>query len=944
MIYRKLLRFFMVITFCTSSVSIAKNNDSLNQILSQPITIALSTESYPYHFWDENNQASGVMVDFWLLWAERQNVEVKFVKYTWVDSLNAVEKGDVHIHAGMAIVDKRKERFNFTDPIYLHKGQMYLHREMTRLTSTAELTPYAVGAVKGSSHIAILEQQNPEINIRLYANRYAMFDGALRGEVLAFASVDTLEKDYENLQKLMEQFPNYQRFTYYEGGFAASVNKKNVDFLAFVNEGIAKITEEERYHFYQKWTSVMRDTDKLNVVFTSNLSPYMGLSPSGTAQGLFIDIWKLWSEITGIELKFIPETMAGSINLVNRQQADVHLAYPEAATSASGLSIASHVYGAQAQIFVARKAGNILTVEGLSGKNIGMFGTSPYKREFEEKYPAINVLTFNSHAEMIQAAEQGQIDAIITEIENMNVKLVNANLQSYFYLLPEPVYKIDLFSLVHPTNPQLSKIIAEGFKLMPLEELQLLERNWLSIPSNGYFSQQAKKLDLTAEEYSFLMKKNHFVVGISSDWAPIEFVNDKGEADGINKDILLALAERAGLQLEFKMYDNYDSLFKAFEQREVDIVSGLSDVNKSKTVFSFTDSYWDMHWAIMHSRFLETQQSIKHFYGKQLAMVKGYHLIPEVRSAHPQINIMIVDNVEQGLIAVQQGIVDGFVESLPVLSKLASRESVTPMAISVVEEIPLESNKIGVHKSNEILAHILNKALLALDEDKRQGIFDKWFDIKVQTGLEKRFVAKIAAQVGILIFIVIFVIAIWNRKLHQEVKLRKSLEEKMKHMATHDELTGLANRVLLKQQMSKAISMHQRQHLKLAVLFVDLDGFKKVNDSYGHESGDNVLIQVAKRIEGCVRNSDTVARFGGDEFVVMITGLHSKEEAIYIAEKIIKAIGEPFQIGQNIAQVGCSIGIAVYPDDGHLESDILNMADHLMYRVKTSGKNNYTLR
>lgn len=163
-------------------------------------------------------------------------------------------------------------------------------------------------------------------------------------------------------------------------------------------------------------------------------------------------------------------------------------------------------------------------------------------------------------------------------------------------------------------------------------------------------------------------------------------------------------------------------------------------------------------------------------------------------------------------------------------------------------------------------------------------------------------------------------------------------------MATHDELTGIANRVLLKQQMGKAMSMHQRQHLKLAVLFIDLDGFKKVNDSYGHDTGDNVLIQVARRLEACVRQSDTVARFGGDEFVVMITGLHTKEEAIYIAEKMIKAISEPFSIDQNIAKIGCSIGVAVYPDDGHLESDILNMADHLMYRVKTSGKNNYTLR
>ncbi len=910
----------------------------------KPLTIAISSESYPYHFIDESGKPAGIMVEYWLLWAKIQNVEVKFVTYNWLDSLNAIENGDVDIHAGMAALGARKQRFDFSVPIYFHQNYIYLQRDMNRLNDIKELTPYTVGAVEGGNHVAVLAEQNPRIQIREFNHRYEMFDAALNNEIIAFASGDTLEKGYQGISELNELFPKYQRFKYYEGHYAAGFDKKQPLLRQFVDQGIAKIGTEQRNALYEKWTYERRNSDNLTLIFPTDLPPFMALSPMGSPQGLFVDIWKLWSETTGVQVEFVPDTMSGSVQQIKNHQADVILAYPEQSPSKTGLAISAHVYGTQAQIFISKKAGNIHSIEGLFGKNVGLFSTAPYIEEFRRQYPQIKIVEFINHAEMIEAAENGHIDAMISEIENMNVKLVNGNLQSSFYRLPTPVFKIDLFSLVNPGNPQLAKIVSEGFNLLPIDKLQKIEKNWLSLPEHGFFSDQAKKLDLTSEEYGLIVQQKIFTVGMVADWEPIEFKNAKGEPDGANKDFLLALANRAGLKLDFKLFSSYDSLLEAFNKRDVDIVAGLSESDKSKAMFSFSDNYWKVHWAILHNRVIEPQQNINYFYGKDLALIKGYHLIPKIREAHPQINITIVENVEQGLLALQQGLVDGFVEMLPVLSKLAKRENITPMAISVVEELPLEPNKIGVHKPNELLLSILNKSLKALDEQQRQQILDKWFDVKVQTGLEKRFVAKVAAQLGALAFIVILIIVVWNRKLRQEITLRKQLESKMKHMASHDELTGLANRMLLKQQMNQAISIHQRQRLKLAVLFIDLDGFKKVNDSYGHEAGDQVLIEVAQRLESCVRQSDTVARFGGDEFVIMITGINNKQESTFIAEKIIKVIGQPFDTGQGTANIGCSIGIALYPDDGQGQSEILNMADNLMYRVKTSGKNDYCLR
>lgn len=128
----------------------------------------------------------------------------------------------------------------------------------------------------------------------------------------------------------------------------------------------------------------------------------------------------------------------------------------------------------------------------------------------------------------------------------------------------------------------------------------------------------------------------------------------------------------------------------------------------------------------------------------------------------------------------------------------------------------------------------------------------------------------------------------------------------------------------------------------MAVLFIDLDGFKSINDTHGHDVGDELLVQLAERLKGCVRKSDTVVRFGGDEFVLLLTGLHQKEEAALVAQKALMLCQQPFELSAGSAQVGCSIGIAVYPDDGDSDNELLKVADTLMYKVKAKGKNNYT--
>lgn len=174
-----------------------------------------------------------------------------------------------------------------------------------------------------------------------------------------------------------------------------------------------------------------------------------------------------------------------------------------------------------------------------------------------------------------------------------------------------------------------------------------------------------------------------------------------------------------------------------------------------------------------------------------------------------------------------------------------------------------------------------------------------------------------------------------------DITERIQAEKKMSHMATHDGLTGLANRRLLQDRIQQALKNDRRTSAKAALLFIDLDQFKTVNDTLGHAVGDRLLVDVARRLSYCVRSEDTVARLGGDEFIVFMPRLADVSNAGILAEKLQRALSMPFQIGDHTLQLGSSIGIAVFPDDGDDVDTLLRNSDTAMYQVKASGRNHF---
>jgi len=172
-----------------------------------------------------------------------------------------------------------------------------------------------------------------------------------------------------------------------------------------------------------------------------------------------------------------------------------------------------------------------------------------------------------------------------------------------------------------------------------------------------------------------------------------------------------------------------------------------------------------------------------------------------------------------------------------------------------------------------------------------------------------------------------------------DIREQKATEERIRRIAYHDALTGLPNRLHLSAALEQALSQAQRHATEVALLFIDMDRFKLINDTLGHPVGDELLVEVAQRLRACVRDSDIVARLGGDEFVVAITGLQEDLGAASVASKILAALGQPYAIANRALHSSPSIGISIYPTDGSDAATLMKHADAAMYHAKELGRN-----
>ncbi len=202
-----------------------------------------------------------------------------------------------------------------------------------------------------------------------------------------------------------------------------------------------------------------------------------------------------------------------------------------------------------------------------------------------------------------------------------------------------------------------------------------------------------------------------------------------------------------------------------------------------------------------------------------------------------------------------------------------------------------------------------------------------------------KILAAVLGAMALVYLVVQRILARYQRLLREQERERAAQEQRIRHQAYHDPLTGLPNRASFTEHLEEAMRRAKRAGRPLALLFVDLDLFKRVNDSLGHDAGDRLLRVAAERIRRAVREADMLFRMGGDEFTVLLEEVGGSEEAALVAGRVIEAIAEPLELQAQEISVSASIGIALYPHDAAAGERLLKSADTAMYRAKELGRN-----
>ncbi|MEW5755392.1 MAG: GGDEF domain-containing protein [Pseudomonadota bacterium] len=233
------------------------------------------------------------------------------------------------------------------------------------------------------------------------------------------------------------------------------------------------------------------------------------------------------------------------------------------------------------------------------------------------------------------------------------------------------------------------------------------------------------------------------------------------------------------------------------------------------------------------------------------------------------------------------------------------------------------------------------------DTSSVEAVFEVYSDVTdLVVKLEAtqwQIISGVFTSLGLLYAFLFFIVKRADMIILSQEEKRQENEATIRHLAYHDALTGLPNRPMFMDRLKQAISRCSWRDRVIAVGFLDIDRFKIINDTYGHDVGDELLKTVARRLTECLRDGDTVGRLGGDEFVVLLNDIAKVSDIPEIATKIVSVLSEPFELTDYRLDGSCSLGIAVYPSDGQDPHTILKRADEAMYRAKADGRNQYRL-
>ncbi len=601
-------------------------------------------------------------------------------------------------------------------------------------------------------------------------------------------------------------------------------------------------------------------------------------------------------------------------------------------------------------VFTKGKRADIKSFHDLYGKTMAIPAGYAHVEYLNKHHPEIRIMEVPAILDALDAVLVGQADAVIENTASIAYYTANHSILGLAPAFPVRFEVDNVHMAVRNDWPLLRDILQKALDRISAESTTQIMAKWTGSEATAK-TFLTTRAEFSAVETAYLKDTGQITACLNMNRMPLESMRNYTH-EGMTADYLTILGDTLKVTVGVLGYETWEEVRAGLINGNCDIITLALDMHDQSSYLRYSTPHILERLALATDISKGFFEDLSDLSGVRVGFVEGYVDAHDLRSKHPQIEFVSFATIDNALDAVVDGELFGVVDYIPTINH--GIRSGYDQVLKISGDFTDDSRgfSIATRRGSPLLRSAIDKVILSMPDSLRQNTHRKWVAVSIEKETDYALFYQTAAVATVLLLF-LFLRFVDVRRHREEMRKKNTkleninlqLEEQTDsalHMAYHDQLTGLPNRTKLLEDLDHSLKVGKRSSTKLAVLFLDLDRFKHVNDSLGHDVGDELLKAVAKRLRKLLRDTDTLCRLGGDEFVVVLEPVCDVYSPCVVAQRIVDELERAFRIGKHSINIGTSIGIAVCPDDTDDLNTIIKYADSAMYLAKESGRNGYS--
>ncbi|MCG8613061.1 MAG: transporter substrate-binding domain-containing protein [Pseudomonadales bacterium] len=676
----------------------------------------------------------------------------------------------------------------------------------------------------------------------------------------------------------------------------------------------------------QRW---LEANDTVTLAYDGFFPPYSFLNDDGELEGFAVDVMRMIGERAGIVFKVAPiHEWKDLYAAAQKQQVDVVATMVERAERGQWFRF-SDPYIYKSLVVISRAEDDRIQVrEDVAGKRVALVKNYQYVTKILSEFPSIESHPVDTMLDGLNAVSVGDADAAITFLGAGHYYRNKYLLSNLEYAAVYDKHTANESIAVRRDWPELAAILNKALHSIPEAELQKLRAKWL--PAD--FMENLVELNLTETEKKWLRAHRNIRLGVDPEFAPFEYL-DGERYSGMASDYVDLLSKRLNVKMEVVQGLSWKDVIQQAEGGAIDVLPAVGKTKERQGYLNFTQPYLSFHRVIITRDNVPFVAGLQDLYGQSVAVQADTSHHGYIKE-HTDLEPVLYQTLQESLLAVSGGKADAFVGNVASATYWIRKLNLTNLKIAAPVSTEVQSLHFAVRKDWPELVPILEKGLQTISPRKRKEISEKWLSIEYEASINYTLLWQVVIAFSALVLIVV----LWNVLLKRQVRLRTS---QLAYTANYDQLTDLPNRFLILDRLMQQMNEARRMRTKVALISIDIDDFKKINDAFGHKTGDAILKEFSERVKARLFEDDNIGRLGGDQFLVIQSHVGDAADSVRLAEQLLGCLQQSFVTPSHEVTLTASMGISLYPDDGDTAESLLKNADTATHHAKAQMPGNF---